>query len=45
MEWLIQKNIDGVTQIFVSALLILAIMFVIGANIFYVIKDKRKNKK
>jgi hypothetical protein len=49
MEWLIYNNSDDLTQIFVGILLILAMTFVIGLNIYYFIKElkifcKHKNK-
>jgi len=45
MEWLVYKNSDEATQIFVGVLLILSIVFVIGANIYFWITDKIKNSK
>jgi len=45
MTWLVYENADEATQIFVGVLLILAITFVIGVNIYFWICDKIKNSK
>jgi hypothetical protein len=43
MEWLIYKNSDEATQIFVGVLLILVTTFVIGANIYFWVSNKIKD--
>jgi hypothetical protein len=45
MTWLVYESADESTQIFVGVLLILAITFVISANIYFWIYDKIKNSK
>lgn len=45
MTWLVYDNADEATQIFVGVILILAITFVIGANIYFWVSDKIKNSK
>jgi hypothetical protein len=45
MEWLVYENSNESTQIFVGILLIISIVFVIGANIYFWICDKIKNSK
>ena len=44
MEWLVYENSDDSTQIFIGTLLILSIIFIIGANIYFWISKKIKNK-
>jgi hypothetical protein len=45
MEWLVYENSNESTQIFVGVLLIISIVFVIGANIYFWIIDRIKNSK
>ena len=45
MTWLVYENADESTQIFVGILLILAITFVVGANIYFWVSDKIKKTK
>ncbi len=42
MAWLVYDSADEATQIFLGVLLILAITFVIGANIYFWLRDKIK---
>lgn len=42
MTWLIYENADEATQIFVGVLVIASIVFLMGANLYFWIKEKMK---
>jgi hypothetical protein len=42
MIWLIYENADEPTQIFAGVILITSMVFLIGANIYFWIKEKIK---
>jgi hypothetical protein len=45
MTWLVYENADELTKIFVGMLLILAMITIIGLNIYFWISDKIKKRK
>jgi len=45
MTWLVYENSDDATQVFVGLLLIASIVFLIGANLYFWIKDKIKKNQ